>query len=946
MADIRDKHNRHLFLEDKSVTHESFIANVNKAVEHLDDIADFNNIMGQEGVTEFVEAVLEELENATNQWVVVIEETAEAILESSSAFMFSTVITAKEDMEEGATITLPNILRYPVGTGTLMVTYNGAVCYVNEQYTEVGTVGDQSNQIILNFAVRCGDKIGFRTISLSSQDKVLETIMEKLSTDIPVIATDTETPRYLTDRFSDVINVKDFGAIGNEDVDDTPAFIKAYEYGESLGYPYVLYVPKGIFYVTELPDVPYYGTGTVVCNDTTYHPFELMFKINGGIIKDTNGRYKIDFDCLSNEDRITLLSQIVKFTEDNSFHSIFIDEYGKLYVDFTTIPLDVLAELIKDILGDGSGLDVVDGKLVVDIEGLDESEVLKLVYRLIKEKGGLAVDSDGKIYVDFSSMEKEDLITLIKQIITEDSGLNVDGDGKIYIDMSSLKLQAGDGIILTTSDENSTTVSVDETWLENFITGHEIAADDGITVSTSNNMAIIAVDDTVVRTNGEQTITGSKTFSGMQYFTTDLQIVGDITNSSDYSPDIDFQVKGFIRGDTPESHEATSSIVFFDGTNDGRNTGGTALELGRLKFYVDTNGTSGVTLQATQNVAESPVVGRIQVYVSPDGVAYATAPSTRSTPSNTDIVTVNYLTDQIGILDSNVVHLTGYEKISSSKLLVAPRISNDTAGESVLRMVNTTVSKGTTGRSIGVGQITFSAYANESVCTWDMGATAATHQLGKINNQVNEDGETTGMRLCTYSNDTSTTDDYAELSVWYNPEGSYATAPSTRSNPSSTEIVTVDYLTNQNLEININNSIIAGDGITVSSNGNKTTISIDEDYISEITENNSSSSTSFSGATLTGVFIPTSDDYTLTGISYGSTCVLSLTLPSGGTWHLYGYASVDIMSGGNRVAYVCSDTYYGEAYAGGTTITLDTYGLTGTNMYIGTWGTNLICLQF
>lgn len=57
----------------------------------------------------------------------------------------------------------------------------------------------------------------------------------------PVIATGSTTPRSVQDRFSDSINVKDFGAVGDGVADDTAAFQSAANAGGTV------YVPKGTY---------------------------------------------------------------------------------------------------------------------------------------------------------------------------------------------------------------------------------------------------------------------------------------------------------------------------------------------------------------------------------------------------------------------------------------------------------------------------------------------------------------------------------------------------------------------------------------------------------------------------------------------------------------------------------------------------------------------------
>lgn len=64
-----------------------------------------------------------------------------------------------------------------------------------------------------------------------------------LSDYLPVMAEGTDVPRMLKDRFSDVVNVKDFGAKPSDSVDDSEAFFAAAEKGK-------IFVPNGDYLVT------------------------------------------------------------------------------------------------------------------------------------------------------------------------------------------------------------------------------------------------------------------------------------------------------------------------------------------------------------------------------------------------------------------------------------------------------------------------------------------------------------------------------------------------------------------------------------------------------------------------------------------------------------------------------------------------------------------------
>jgi hypothetical protein len=66
----------------------------------------------------------------------------------------------------------------------------------------------------------------------------------------PFIANGTTTSRNLVTRMSDIINVKDFGAVGDGVADDTAAINAAFLYAQNKGYGSI-YFPYGTYYITE-----------------------------------------------------------------------------------------------------------------------------------------------------------------------------------------------------------------------------------------------------------------------------------------------------------------------------------------------------------------------------------------------------------------------------------------------------------------------------------------------------------------------------------------------------------------------------------------------------------------------------------------------------------------------------------------------------------------------
>lgn len=78
-----------------------------------------------------------------------------------------------------------------------------------------------------------------------------------IATDEAVIATGSTEARTLADRFGDVVNVKDFGAVGDGEHDDTEAFKKASSIGDNV-FPIV---PSGNYKLSGIMDRRFVSTG-------------------------------------------------------------------------------------------------------------------------------------------------------------------------------------------------------------------------------------------------------------------------------------------------------------------------------------------------------------------------------------------------------------------------------------------------------------------------------------------------------------------------------------------------------------------------------------------------------------------------------------------------------------------------------------------------------------
>lgn len=81
--------------------------------------------------------------------------------------------------------------------------------------------------------------------------------VNKVGSNLPVIAAGTTEVRKLSDRFSDIVNVKDFGAKGDGITDDTEAFEAAANTGKTV------FVPEGRYKLTRNVDGLFVSIGNV-----------------------------------------------------------------------------------------------------------------------------------------------------------------------------------------------------------------------------------------------------------------------------------------------------------------------------------------------------------------------------------------------------------------------------------------------------------------------------------------------------------------------------------------------------------------------------------------------------------------------------------------------------------------------------------------------------------
>jgi len=135
-----------------------------------------------------------------------------------------------------------------------------------------------------------------------------------------VTATGTTAPRNLQDRFADVVNAKDFGAVGDGVTDDTAAIQAAISHWNGLPIKKALYFPSGKYVTTGLTITPT-SSGSVIFGDGNA---SVLYNIQ--ILIDKNDCQV--FDLTLDGDITTQDGFVMKSTSQNvrggSFYNLYI----------------------------------------------------------------------------------------------------------------------------------------------------------------------------------------------------------------------------------------------------------------------------------------------------------------------------------------------------------------------------------------------------------------------------------------------------------------------------------------------------------------------------------------------------------------------------------------------------------------------------------------------
>ena len=283
----------------------------------------------------------------------------------------------------------------------------------------------------------------------------------------------------------------------------------------------------------------------------------------------------------------------------------------------------------------------------------------------------------------------------------------------------------------------------------------------------------------VMHLAGEETVTGTKTFSGGTAFFQDVTIVGD--GGGDSTPEVDLTfATNWNEGEAPAVNRSGGMTVHQGPANTSRS-------ISNLIFSYTTDGEASVSMRTRRVVDTDSTFYELKVVAPQTGDPYATAPSTRTTPADNEIVTVDFLSKA----ESNLVHRTGDETITGNKEfdntitfyndIQLRQIEEKDSNPSVdIVIINP---KGTIPENnIDCGLFMYGAQSSTTGTTY-----------GSVTTRVDTDGSVlTSMRA--YKNldgDSS----FGNIQIT-NPQSgnAYATAPSTRTTPLQNEIITYDFL--------------------------------------------------------------------------------------------------------------------------------------------------------
>ena len=338
------------------------------------------------------------------------------------------------------------------------------------------------------------------------------------------------------------------------------------------------------------------------------------------------------------------------------------------------------------------------------------------------------VDNDGNLTAALKENMTEKSVSLYKVMS--------DGDNKSI------------GIVTTASSYGAATA--DDTYCYATTTRADPATNEIITYSW--------VDANVVRTTGDQTISGTKTFTDDLHVQKRHALIRLIDDSMAYD-------------ELPSVDTSHGAYVFnAGGSGNGNN------RVGYIRLWAHDDGKRILALKtrAIGKTADSDYKG-IEIVVPQTGDAYVTVPNTRDTPAANEVITYDYLS-------SHAVMTTGNQTIGGAKTFTNS-IDMKVSGSAVINAYLQSQTKGTIPPAMGY--VSYFGYDKSN-------SVAQQNRLFGLEMGVGPDN--TSAALYAYKNQKGVTT-RTGIQVFYPNSGDpYSTAPQTRSTPANNEIITYSFL--------------------------------------------------------------------------------------------------------------------------------------------------------
>lgn len=551
---------------------------------------------------------------------------------------------------------------------------------------------------------------------------------------------------------------------------------------------------------------------------------EIAADAGTGVTVDTNG-INVDQTWLNNRITDKVKGDATLITGGDGIDTTLTDTGTQVSVNDEWLADQITEQVRTDTgliqAGNGITISVTDnGKtvsanagtgIVADTDGIsvDEEWLAQQVTDKVIEDTSLVTAGNG-VNVTPTGTGVQVAVVGSDSVVSDGTGIKVNEDwlaGKVteQVRTDADLVVAGNGLTETVGENGKTlnvnpgaginvtgdAVTVDTAWLSEQLdtrveSGGFVTAGDGIDVTASEGKAEIAVDDTVVRTSGEQTINGRK------IFTQDIHI-----KQAD-SCDVYTTNTTVTKGTLP-AENVTSRFILADQTG-STDVSSIANGLASITMTYYTNGSTSAGLVAYKPEADNMEGSDVSVVYPLSGVPYAKAPTTPAAASSNEIVTVDYLKGA----NAGVVHIAGGEIITGGKTFT---------GGVVIDGQDVTI-KGTGQASYPDLDIQLTDYVRgETQLTSDLGAgivfydstdtSTGAATLGTMRFGYSIAKKTSYMQMSAYdlADATQATPSRKGMLGVYCPDTSgdaYALAPTTPAGATDNEIVTVDYLKGAN----------------------------------------------------------------------------------------------------------------------------------------------------